>query len=93
MGPHRDIAIRVAWGVRTAALLGLAGLGVYVVVADRADADAQHVLVAQAIVAPVVVALLRLCAALVARYGAGLRADAGGGGPPAARGGPRRPAH
>jgi diguanylate cyclase (GGDEF)-like protein len=74
MGPHRDIAIRLAWGVGTIALLGLAGMGVYVVVADRADAEAHHVLVAQAIVAPLVVALLLLCAALVARYGAGLRA-------------------
>jgi diguanylate cyclase (GGDEF)-like protein len=64
----RHVVVRLAWSAGTAALLGLAGIGLYLVLADGDRATADAVLVAQAIVAPVTVALLLVSAALLGRY-------------------------
>jgi diguanylate cyclase (GGDEF)-like protein len=68
MRVSHHIAVRLAWSAGTAALLGLAGIGLSVALEGGDSATTKNVLIAQAIVAPVVVALLLVSAALIGRY-------------------------
>src|SRR3954447_23713334 len=67
MRDRRLIAIRLAWSAGSAALLGLAGLGVWAL-AEGNEATQRSVVLAEAIVTPLTIVLLLTSAILIGRY-------------------------